>query len=837
MECERRTYRRGGDEFIDSQTELCTHTEKRSGVQEIDEGYSGDEEESKTPGDYMVEQFQKMQNLPELTQMHSYVDNPGRVFGGPWEACCELFQINPTKTSVDERVRIAGLKTPLYQYQAFGVYWQMKNFRTIGGGFVADEMGLGKTLSFLAYIVVERQLAFLWEQVEKSRNQSDPEDRTHLQPGKAGPNAVCPSQGSWGPGWIACPCASPITSALSAKPGVRLAIVPPSLVPTWVEEWDKHVDITERSLQMSLVIAHDRSNTMTVDGKMDVRDGRHSTIVRRVQANRINFRQSARNTHGHFYPDQAQVAQERILVVTTRDHYNKTWAKKFEYSTQVMPEDKNGVEDLYKGKTPGVVYGIAMIDECHEDWQKNKGSSGLVTGLPKSGRPFVWGYSGTPLTTTPRSIEGILWAVESLWPKRDRTDKTMTGLEQEQKSDLWRYCWKTLNNICREFENEVKNGTGNQIIFQDFYLRFKPFLTMLMIRRTTDGAWFGQPLIKLKPHVHQDVTIAHNPEFDQKLDQFNWLVDSEIEDKLGALRYEWKSGNPTTTEKMPVKFSFNSEARFRYRQRIFATFPYLSVLGATHHPDHLDLTAQELKKFRGVDEKRNPYYKHLKLITEKSPKIMWLYNFIAELDKITDVDGEEQKIVILSDFNQVAFIIKLWIEKHIKGKSGRVGIVYASQRPRDRKATIDAFTDAKDLKQQRKHKANYQFLVVPPRVLQGYARVHRIGQRNPESRSYRLIDASDPMEQSIIERQEARGEYPGRPDKVEDSDASQVEEIVWGQKRAALLDGDIDQETEALLQQFPETSRNSNGAFTAPSRLSNGNGRPDSLPLDLYSAK
>ncbi|KAH7330505.1 hypothetical protein BKA65DRAFT_434313 [Rhexocercosporidium sp. MPI-PUGE-AT-0058] len=776
-----------------------------------------------------------MQNIPELTQMYKHVDSPNQRTGGePWEACCELFQIDPTKTSVNERVAIAGLKTPIYQYQAFGVYWQMKNSRTIGGGFVADEMGLGKTLSFLAYIVVERQLAFLWEQVEKSWKQSDPKERTHLQPDESGPNAVCPQRGHWAPGWIACPCASPVTAALIAKPGVRLAIVPPSLVPTWVEQWDTHVDVMEKFLQMSLVIAHDGSNAPTVDGKKDNRDGRHPAVMRRVQANKINFTQSARNMHGHFYPDKAQTGQERILVITTRDHYNKTWATKFEYKAQVMPEDKNGVEDLYKGKSPGIVYGIAVIDECHEDWQKNKGRSAIIADLPRSGRPFVWGYSGTPLITTPRSIEGVLWAIESLWPKRDRTNKKMTGLEQEQESDLWKYCWKTLDNICLEFENEVKKGTGNQIIFQDFYLRFKPFLTMLMIRRTTDTAWFGRPLIKLKPHVHQDVVLAHNPEYDPKIDQFRWLIDSEIEDKLSELRKTWRSGNPTTTDKMPVKFSFNSEARLRYKQRIFATFPYLSVLGATHHPDHLDLTVEELKKFRGVDEKRNPYYKHLKMITEKSPKTMWLYKFITDLDNTKDVNGEEQKIVIMSDFNQVAFIIKLWIERHIKGKSGRVGIVHAGQRPRDRKAIIEAFTDAKDQKKARKQKANYQFLVGTTRIigaglqltrscnvvmmepdyefhreLQGYARVHRIGQGNPESYSYRLIDAVDQMEQSIIKRQEARGEYPGRPDMVNDCDVEVVEDNAKQPKRTAPKDEDLereemDEETKTLLDQFPE---------------------------------
>ena len=44
--------------------------------------------------------------------------------------------------------------------------------------------------------------------------------------------------------------------------------------------------------------------------------------------------------------------------------------------------------------------------------------------------------------------------------------------------------------------------------------------------------------------------------------------------------------------------------------------------------------------------------------------MMWLYNFIKELDEIKDVNGEEQKVVIMSEFNQVAFILKL-----VRGKS------------------------------------------------------------------------------------------------------------------------------------------------------------------------
>lgn len=48
------------------------------------------------------------------------------------------------------------------------------------------------------------------------------------------------------------------------------------------------------------------------------------------------------------------------------------------------------------------------------------------------------------------------------------------------------------------------------------------------------------------------------------------------------------------------------------------------------------------------------------------------------------------------------------------------------------------------------------------RELQAYARVHRIGQKNPRSRSFRLVDCESEVESAILARQRARGELAGR---------------------------------------------------------------------------
>ena len=128
-----------------------------------------------------------------------------------------------------------------------------------------------------------------------------------------------------------------------------------------------------------------------------------------------------------------------------------------------------------------------------------------------------------------------------------------------------------------------------------------------------------------------------------------------------------------------------------------------------------------------------------------------------------------------------------FIEKLIKGKRGRVGLVYSRMKQKDRTATIEAFTDVMSENGERKHKENYQILIGTTRLigaglqltrashvvlmepdfeffreLQGYARVHRIGQKNFESYSYRFIDEGSAIEQRILKRQKERYEFTGR---------------------------------------------------------------------------
>lgn len=107
-------------------------------------------------------------------------------------------------------------------------------------------------------------------------------------------------------------------------------------------------------------------------------------------------------------------------------------------------------------------------------------------------------------------------------------------------------------------------------------------------------------------------------------------------------------------------------------------------------------------------------------------------------------------------------------------------------RASERQQTIDCFCDAKDDKNNPKYKREVRFLIGTTFAMgkglgltrarnvilmepdnfttesQAYGRVDRIGQRNPVSGSYRLIDVGSQIEQKIIERQINRKESYGR---------------------------------------------------------------------------
>ena len=545
-----------------------------------------------------------------------------------------MFRRDPKKIDIDNLVTIAGLKTKIYQYQAFGVYWQMITSRQLGGGILADDMGLGKTLSFLAYIVVERQLSVLHREVAKSRAANDGAHLLEGQPGE------CPSP--YKSGWIACPCSTTSPSSkMNLQPGLRMACVPQGLVGQWWGQWKTHIDVTESELAMKIVIDHPATfNNINITITDRLCCGETAQNMTRMQAERYR----ARNGKGD---DRPKDYHDGYLLLTSKETYSK-FAKKFENNGQIHDAKKHG--EWKSGTRSCLIFGIAMIDESHEEYFKNKGRAQILTNLPtwnSSVRPFVWGYSGTPFSQTPRGIEGVLWAIEKQCPKPDANFK-----------------WEKLDTICKEYDTQIKSNKRDDEVVGHILAAFKPFLVRFLIRRTAETKWFGSPsLIKLNPHIHQDIYLQPNEKFDALIPAFEAMFDSERDSLLEQLQAKWDNfPDSRRSDIRPTTLGFNTMCRTSWRSRILATFPYLFKLARTEGDGRLSLTEVEAQSFKNAIDKKEfntPYGRYLRSIVEESPKCMWLYNFIPQILEQKDVAGNDQKLVILTAFPQVAFVLKL----------------------------------------------------------------------------------------------------------------------------------------------------------------------------------
>jgi hypothetical protein len=130
---------------------------------------------------------------------------------------------------------------------------------------------------------------------------------------------------------------------------------------------------------------------------------------------------------------------------------------------------------------------------------------------------------------------------------------------------------------------------------------------------------------------------------------------------------------------------------------------------------------------------------------------------------------------------------------------------------RERTAVLDAFTDAIDSESgHRKQKNDVQILIGTTRLIgtglqltraanlvlmepdyefyreiQAVARIHRIGQRNERSYSFRLINKGSEIEMRIVKRQEVRGELHGKEVKTR-----RLSEVIAEKQREEVKDGE-----------------------------------------------
>jgi hypothetical protein len=526
----------------------------------------------------------------------------------PWDSCCLFFQIDPNRVDMAQRVQIAGLKIGLYQYQAFAVYWMILNSRKSGGAFLADSPGLGKTLTTLAVFVVERQLSILRADIEKSRTAND---RRHLQVIKQWSSDSCPTLASR-PGWILCPCMmrSP-AYRWDAKPGARLVLVPNSLIPDWRKAWKESIDTRNTAIGMRLFVAHQYLTDI-------------STKEMAFQPANINILKAKKSPHDSF-----------VLLATAQSF--PPLMKKFESVTQ-----KNHFH---------LSFGIAVEDECHEDYFLSKGGrADAILQLP--GNPFCYGLSGTPYNRSPRALVYILQALETY------STRAWEGIPHLSYLTVAQY-----EALCDKYNDIVKSRVSeSRTELDNLKERLLTFLTTFMIRRTSDSRWFGHHLVSLPNRTHQDITFEHTTIYDEELEKFEPIEEAHVLRVLQDLqRDQWDNlkENRRKLKERPTRLSFENNILAHYQSMIFAS---CQALVDPRMKGMINFTSDEIVQWVNAKNeftKENPYYDIFMGVFVCSPKITWVWRTLMQLQKLKDDDGGEIKVVIISSYLPVIYMVKL----------------------------------------------------------------------------------------------------------------------------------------------------------------------------------
>ncbi|CAG8975179.1 hypothetical protein HYALB_00004240 [Hymenoscyphus albidus] len=737
--------------------------------------------------EYLANQLQQLVNSEELTHMQNIKDPFADLAN--WSECCRMFKIDPDNQSNLSLVTVRGLKTRLYPYQIFGTYWQMKNSRAVGGGIVADEMGLGKTLSYLAYITVERQLSLLYLRLEAARSL---ESKKHHKLGAEDTHLPCRSEGER-PEWILCPCStSNPTYKMKPKPGVRLAIVPSGLVASWMREWDKHINT---DLNMRLIVVHPPA--FPVSGVPDVRDANNSNPTSKMLASKRSKPTSANEIED----DLPAPEQERILLLASRQYYKEFVESNLEYQPKTNNKNKQAPTPP---KNTGIVFGIAMVDEFHEaHWRGPptkkplKTKTSILTNLPVTNFPYLWGYSGTPLVASPRGLEPILFAIEHrVRNARVHVEEANSEWKMKPELGLSQFTGENLDAICATYENWIKNDLGYEVM-PNLRTLVLPFLKRFVIRRTAESNWFGSPLIRLRPHYHNDIALESNSRYNE-LFKIHHERYEEPAQKLAIAEAQARFLGIPAEERLQkglIRPSANSLTFPQYwsiarKERMFATFPYLLHFAlAPQGPGGLSFDRNETKRWSLATQYKNSLYcQHLKSIIDTSPKMSWLTEFLRSwksikaerFGKYKDVANEKEmdirtrKLVIVTQFDVVALILHLYLKEYIKDLGPNTRLILSTTDPRQRAKDLEAFNKLEvpgqsrmEREQQTIYPKNFPEIVniiignaqiigkgldltrasnlvlMEPdisfaRESQIYSRIHRIGQQAIETQSYRL---------------------------------------------------------------------------------------------------
>ena len=403
-----------------------------------------------------------------------------------------------------------------------------------------------------------------------------------------------------------CPCVpNSSSSKLRPKPGPHLILAPLILLPTWKDQWAQNIDDQHRT-KMKLLVQHGniihRENYATEDDISRIRSG---YIEDRVVP---------------------QIGSESYVVLTTSQSFGVHVKKLFSRNKD------NWVED-------SVVWGHIIKDECHtEKNPENNAPLHIRTIMKKaSAKPYLWPVSGTPTTNSPKDLLAYMALLEREWWKDDVNFKKFLTTE--------------IVDMASQMDKYVKAADSSIDDMKLVIEWYNALLKQFMIRRTGDSRWFNDDLVKLPPHIHEDVDVPVVPEYEKIVEQCKTDIVEAANEAYTKAKRAWEKGGQRTPEPKPKPPAEN----LTHRARMVTDIPGLAILAKRYD---MALTFEEIAKNGWLtNEEESPYAKNLDMLFKSSGKLQYLEKLVR--GRGTGKDGRKHRMLVVSFTPVIAFIVNI----------------------------------------------------------------------------------------------------------------------------------------------------------------------------------
>ena len=433
----------------------------------------------------------------------------------------------------------------------------------------------------LGVVSLNRVLSLNVCEVDQARREGN--YTQHLEagtPDKPQPHgASCPSGNPWG---ILCPCIDDgISNNLKPSFGPNLVLSPLGLLPNWLDEINKHLDMSDERIDWKIRYAHG-----------DIKNGSKAP---KLSQDDWELVKTIRKGNSRLIPQDGSRSGV-IICSTSRSMYT--------HMTNVMATKTEG--KIRKGGKRGpdhyepwdIGFGRIIVDEVHTESNAISGTIKRVDDLDKLTKgnpPRKLFLTGTPFETTPANMAGWVSKLEAHWwtkykdeyrvtyPRRHAacrnlrvcTSAAITELGKEharlvreklrlphieddyeqarldymaakkahpQKESRSKGDQKSIKKLLEKAQAKLKlvNESSADISNRErmHQKKMKLVVSTIWVRRTPDSLFFGFDLTVPIPNYHMDV-VLHYPEkyremLDERFDNVNGQVQQTYQNRKKA---------------------------------------------------------------------------------------------------------------------------------------------------------------------------------------------------------------------------------------------------------------------------------------------------------------